>query len=453
METQKCRQCKRLLPIQNFFFNDKEHKTCLPCAESRKKNRKDICELCQTRASFNFEGEIKGIRCSKHKEIGMIDVKHPKCIICKKTLPTFGYEEDNNATHCKKCSLPSMTDLKHPKCILCKITQPHYGYEIDKKKTHCAKCCLPTMIELSNSKCIKCKKTQPHYGYQGDKATHCKKCSSPTMIDLKNPKCTICDTRASYGLPLNRPSRCSSHKEHGMIQNPRKKCSNIGCTNYSMYGLTTPIHCEEHKNSNDIILVERTCKKCGKIDIVNHEGICMNFCLLETEGLKQYQKRQKLKEERIVNLLTKQFGKPDVQNKIIDSDCGKERPDIVYDCKTHVLVIEVDERQHKGYECKRNTQGEIERMINIYMALGYEKVFFIRYNPDSYKVNDKVVKTPNSVREDVLVKWISKLMRKHDLPNLGVMYLYYDEYVSTDQDYYEIKDIYGKKPKLVNKNF
>ena len=155
----------------------------------------------------------------------------------------------------------------------------------------------------------------------------------------------------------------------------------------------------------------------------------------------------------IVNLLTKQFGEPDVQNKIINSNCGKERPDIVYDCKTHALVIEVDERQHKGYECKRNTRGEVERMINIYMALGYEKVFFIRYNPDSYKVDGKVVKTPNSVREDILIKWIGKLMRKHDLPNLGVMYLYYDEYVSTDQDYYEIKNIYGKKPKLVNKKF
>jgi hypothetical protein len=155
MEMQKCRQCKRLLPIQNFFFNDKEHKTCLACSETRKKGKR-TCELCQTRANFNFEGETLGIRCAKHKDIGMINVTSPKCIVCKTTQPVYGYEEDNNATHCKKCSLPTMIDLKHPKCIVCKTTRPTFGYESDGKATHCKKCSFSDMINVKDQKCIEC---------------------------------------------------------------------------------------------------------------------------------------------------------------------------------------------------------------------------------------------------------------------------------------------------------
>jgi phospholipase/lecithinase/hemolysin len=42
-------------------------------------------------AQFGFENN-KPKFCSKHKEDGMIDLKHPKCIKCKNIQPVFGFE-------------------------------------------------------------------------------------------------------------------------------------------------------------------------------------------------------------------------------------------------------------------------------------------------------------------------------------------------------------------------
>ena len=54
---QKCRQCKHLLPIPNFYYNNKEHKTCESCSKKRRKGGK-ICISCnETLANFNFEGK------------------------------------------------------------------------------------------------------------------------------------------------------------------------------------------------------------------------------------------------------------------------------------------------------------------------------------------------------------------------------------------------------------
>lgn len=36
---------------------------------------------CEIQSNFNFEGETKGIYCTNHKKINMIDVKNRKCIV------------------------------------------------------------------------------------------------------------------------------------------------------------------------------------------------------------------------------------------------------------------------------------------------------------------------------------------------------------------------------------
>ena len=68
------------------------------------------------------------------------------------------------------------------------------------------------------------------------------------------------------------------------------------------------------------------------------------------------------------------------------------RPDILYDCDTHIVVVECDENQHRNYNweaCANNKSlrhSEDKRMFAISQAYGLPAIF-IRWNPDNFRVN------------------------------------------------------------------
>ncbi len=421
----KCIVCKKTQPVFNYE-NETKATHCGKCSLPNMVNVKSLkCVVChKIRPNFNYENETKATHCSKCALPEMIDIKHPKCIVCKKMQPNFNYENEMNATHCGKCALPNMIDVKNLKCVVCHKTQPSFNYENEMNATHCGKCALPNMIDVKNKKCIVCRKTQPNFNYEGEtKPTHCSKCALPNMIDVKNPKCSLCKTSASYGIPLNRPTRCVSHKEDGMISNPRANCLKRGCRNKALFGTNKPIHCEEHKNDNDINLVERKCVCCDRIDVVDSNGFSVNYCSKDKE-FESYRKRIKIEEERVYKIISAECGKPDSTNKKISNDCGdEEKPDFIYDCKTHMVVVEADERAHRD-RCKL---GEFNRMKNIFMSFGGTPVVFIRYNPHPHKENGKTVKVPQSKKEETLVKWVRYLKDIEPTELCSVVYLYYDE--------------------------
>jgi hypothetical protein len=107
-----------------------------------------------------------------------------------------------------------------------------------------------------------------------------------------------------------------------------------------------------------------------------------------------------------------------------DGKCGKERPDFVWDCGTHKVILEVDEYQHKDNppECE-NT-----RMKNITQAF-YMPCLWIRYNPDKYKG------WRNHVREKTRLIYLWKTLEEcfKSIPEtteetLRVVYLFYDNF-------------------------
>ena len=223
------------------------------------------------------------------------------------------------------------------------------------------------------------------------------------MIDIKHPKCTVCGIRASYGIPCNIPSKCAQHKTDDMIAEPRKKCSKKNCNQIATYGLEKQNHCEHHKTTDEVYLVERKCKKCGTIDVLIND-MCVNFCSLE-EKANRIKKYKKLKEIRIVNILTEKYKKPCEYNVRVHRECGgknSEEKEIGYDYGTHKIYIEVDENQHRSY-C---AMGEVNRMKNIYMNEGGVPIIFIRYNPDSFLTNGKKCKLSQSKKENELINLI-----------------------------------------------
>src|SRR3990167_177767 len=63
-----CYMCKRLLPIAQFFFRNKEHKSCVECSERPKEKKgidKRICEVCGKNAGYGHEEDGIRRRCAK----------------------------------------------------------------------------------------------------------------------------------------------------------------------------------------------------------------------------------------------------------------------------------------------------------------------------------------------------------------------------------------------------
>jgi hypothetical protein len=91
-------------------------------------------------------------------------------------------------------------------------------------------------------------------------------------------------------------------------------------------------------------------------------------------------RRFRLKEHMIVDAIKDVHGSTltIVCDKKIEGGCSRRRPDLFIDLGSHCIIIEVDENQHRQYEC------EEKRMVDLYEDTGFRKMVFLRFNPDSY---------------------------------------------------------------------
>lgn len=232
---------------------------------------------------------------------------------------------------------------------------------------------------------------------------------------------------AGFGFPGNKEIRCGQHKTTGMLHQPRKKCIIKNCKEIALYGITKQLHCEDHKEKREYNLIEKECFSCKLVMILYEDNLCY-FCNPKTIKTFRLSKQKEIK-----SLLDLKKYKYTIYDKIIDSKCGLERPDFLFDCGTYFVVLEVDENQHKQYNksSQDNNQYDCDtaRMINISQSLGM-KTIFIRYNPDEYKVNGiKQYPTKNRRYKELLIYLNSMLSKKYEeLEFLSVVYLFYDEY-------------------------
>ncbi len=58
------------------------------------------------------------------------------------------------------------------------------------------------------------------------------------------------------------------------------------------------------------------------------------------------------------------------------------------DLNTHVLIVEVDEQQHRNYSC------ENKRTMELFQDAGNRPIVFIRFNPHKY-INSRGVTVPS----------------------------------------------------------
>ena len=388
-----------------------------------------LCEFigCEKRASFGSIPKVARF-CASHKSADMINVvsktcEHPGC----KTIPIYNIASSKVARFCALHKSADMINVKDKTCEHsgCK-TLPVYNIAGSKEARFCASHKSADMINVKAKTCEHpgCN-TQPHYNIAGSKvARFCVLHKSADMIDVRNKTCEHpgCMTRPTYNKPGYSPIFCSQHKTNNMIQNPTKKCDI--CKNQAFYGKNKKLtHCEEHKLDNEINLVEHPCKSCGLDYLLDDKELC-EFC-----NPTNFKTGRLAKQNALMQYLDTLNLQGDSTDKIINSgECGKERPDRIFELIDKVIILECDENQHKDRPC----ECEQQRMVNISNSFGGTPVYFIRWNPDKYKSKEQF---PISVRHKVCADLIIDIKEKRiELPqNLtSVIYLYYDNFEQSD---------------------
>jgi len=363
----------------------------------------------------------------------MVDIKNIKCNYSNCNIqPSFNIKGELYAKFCIKHKTDEMFDIRSNICkyINCDI-RASYNLPNIKKGIYCKNHKDKNMILVKNNinksynKCEgnNCKK-HPIFGLEKGKATHCFEHKTKQMFDVAHNICIIeeCSTRAIYGKLLGKLTHCYKHREKGMIQ-LFKKC--ILCKESARYGINLiPKHCEDHKEKYEINLIEKKCISCNLMMILDKNDMC-EFCNPDI-----FKRTYLSKQNALIEYLNSINLKGNLIDKIINNgECGKERPDIVYDFNDKIIIIECDENQHK----QRNYDCEKKRMINIGQSFGGTPVYFIRWNPDKYlPTNNNKLDTLHK-RYKLLGEFINNIKNnKCIIPKtfISVFYMYYDNWDS-----------------------
>ena len=325
---------------------------------------------------------------------------------CKKCgkIATFGFESDMKRICCKYCKTKQMINVdivKRKKCD-CGKNRPYYGFSNDKKPTRCVSCKENGMIDILTKKSRKLWLCHCHpqkrasFGYRNDKRpTCCFRCKKMGMVDIVSKKCKCGKRQPIFGLPTDKKAN----------------------------------YCSECKNDSMVNIKTKKCISCGLFISTKKPFLC-SYCNPDTK------KRHNTSEMKVVEFLKTTEYSSFIHNQSIGFVCGNYRPDILYDCLTHFVVIEIDEQQHRQYEKK----CEYSRMLNIEQSLGLPTVF-IRYNPHKYIVDGKPKHDKDHQRFPTLLQTLSHEINNIPQKNTKVVYLYYDnvkhnikhiKYISSD---------------------
>jgi hypothetical protein len=360
----------------------------------------------------------------------MEDVISKTCVFdgCKRVTPCYNKPGSTNGLYCAIHKLDGMVDVKNKTCAFdeCK-KQPAYNKPGSTKGLFCAVHKELGMEDVISKTCVfdGCKRVTPCYNKPGStNGLYCAIHKLDGMVDVKNKTCAFddCTTRPNFGFPGHSVTRCKGHIESGMIVKPKSKCTHSkDCKEFAIYGICTPVRCETHKENFDLNLVEKECKSCNFLYILNKKGFC-GICDPD-----EFNKTKLAKQNQVKNWLDIKGYKYTSCDKTVDNgECFKYRPDFLFDCGTHFVVLEVDENQHKNIaeEC------ECVRMINIFNGLGLITKF-LRYNPDKFKM-DKSSKDPSfGNRMKVLEQHLLYAFEDEPVSPLSIKHLFYDNRETT----------------------
>lgn len=134
----------------------------------------------------------------------------------------------------------------------------------------------------------------------------------------------------------------------------------------------------------------RSCKaKCGTLaKYEKYEGYCLR-CFIHLFPDKQVTRNYKVKEKYVTDAIMALLQEHKIEVPVtLDKPvggCSSKRPDLFIDLLTHVVIVEVDEVQHRA---KDYTSCDSAREVILFVDVAERPCVFLRFNPDSYTDKD-----------------------------------------------------------------
>ena len=169
-------------------------------------------------------------------------------------------------------------------------------------------------------------------------------------------------------------------------------CKIEGCKTipiYNVEGETKALYCSVHKLEGMVDVKHKTCKThlCSTRVQEKYDGYCL-FCYMHLFPDKPVSRNYKTKEYAVVEYIKTKFPTLNwIADKTINGGCSKKRPDLLLDLGYQIVIIEIDENQHIDYDCS----CENKRIMELSQDLGHRPIIFIRFNPDDYEKDGKII--------------------------------------------------------------
>ncbi len=402
------------------------------------KNKRCIHPNCSKQPHYGDVSDGIAAYCATHKLNNHINLKSKRCVHpnCSKQ-PVYGDVLDGIAIYCVTHKMSDHIDLKNKRCIHPNCSkQPYYGDVADGIAAYCVTHKMSNHINLRSKRCIHpgCSK-QPYYGDVSDSiALYCTTHKMSDHINVISKRCVHpgCLKRPAYGnIADGIAAYCVTHKMSNHIDLKNKKCIHPDCKTRASFGMPgyPPEYCMRHKKpemiskKQKVKAEKKTCDICC-IDVHYSEMYCPSCKTYLADG-KTVQRKQK---ELEIGLLLDENKIAYTHDIVVKDGCSKKRPDFVIATTWGTIILEVDEHQHnrKTYTCI----CELTRMRQLYFDVGVENLLFIRYNPDKYDTMCDDKPMAKKLRKEYLAKYLKeRLSAPHE--KLGVVYLFYDKFISS----------------------
>lgn len=311
-----------------------------------------LCEVqtCTKRSSFAPDRDHDAARCGTHKKDDDVNVAKKICE-CGKAKPFFGPPGTRSATRCGQCKLDGDIDLYNKKCIRCEVRQSAAiikGRE-DEGMKYCLTCAAALGFACTNGRVAYCAcGTQSIFDIPGTavkSARFCGQCRDPSKhVDVRhdNQMCSACcNTRGT-------------RVHDGFLW-----CQ--GCFVKTFPHIPTPRNYKTKQRNVEEFLKERFAEKITMTLDRQVERIVPEASAGAGGGSRFV--HEEFEDER---------------------PCGSSgrKPDVLIDMGEWVIVVEVDEGQHKQDSYKSSCENK--RIMQIFDDMGRRPTVFIRFNPDNY---------------------------------------------------------------------
>lgn len=284
---------------------------------------------------------------------------------CKECTPNLQCEHNRIKYNCKDCNTSNYCEHNRERRV-CKECKCVDICEHNRIKYQCKECggkkfCKHNIRKAYCKECGGSELCQPH----GIRKDSCRECNIGNKVICEHGQrsrtCRDCKTGTSICVHETRKSRC------GFCE---------GCGSELCKSCRMVLKLKYHEN----------CYKCYIHDALKNKT---------SEEIKEFisklPQRERTKEIRIYDTVTHIFPNYDWKYNMYVPVCGENGkretcyyPDIHVNMGSYILLIEIDENQHSGYN-----SCETRRMTDMLAAFAVP-LYIVRFNPDTYTTSDNV---------------------------------------------------------------